>query len=106
MKHNEIKIPNEFNEVINGTVPESYAYQDHIEEEDKYIQSKNKRPLLAYILSEIIYNVNLLIGRRLVVQEFNKLDFKKIRSYYKLYGEDATLKNFKLSKQVLDKILY
>lgn len=31
---------NEFNEVINGTVPESYAYQDHIEEEDKYIQSK------------------------------------------------------------------
>ena len=73
---------------------------------NKYIQSKNKRPLLAYILSEIIYNVNLLIGRRLVVQEFNKLDFKKIKKYYELYGEDATLKKFKLSKQVFDKILY
>ena len=73
---------------------------------NKYIQSKNKRPLLAYILSEIIYGINLLIGRRLVVQEFNKLDFKKIRKYYELYGEDDTLKKFKLSKRVLDKILY
>ena len=73
---------------------------------NKYIQSKNKRPLLAYILSEIIYGINLLIGRKLINQEFNKLDFKKIRNYYELYGEDATLKNFKLSKQVLDKILY
>ena len=73
---------------------------------NKYIQSKNKRPLLAYILSEIIYGINLLIGKRLVVQEFNKLDFKKIRKYYELYGEDDTLKKFKLSKRVLDKILY
>lgn len=73
---------------------------------NKYIQSKNKRPLLAYILSEIVYGINLLIGRRLVVQEFNKLDFKKIRKYYELYGEDDTLKKFKLSKQVFDKILY
>lgn len=73
---------------------------------NKYIQSKNKRPLLAYILSEIVYGINLLIGRRLIVQEFNKLDFKKIRKYYELYGEDDTLKKFKLSKQVLDKILY
>ena len=73
---------------------------------NKYVQSKNKRPLLAYILSEIVYGINLLIGRRLVVQEFNKLDFKKIRKYYELYGEDDTLKKFKLSKQILDKILY
>ena len=49
------------------------------------IQTKNKRPLLAYILIEIVYNVKLLIGRRLVVQEFNKLDFKKIRKYYEFY---------------------
>ena len=73
---------------------------------NKYIQSKNKRPLLVYVLSEIIYGINLLIGRKLINQEFNKLDFKKIRKYYELYGEDATLKKFKLSKQVFDKILY
>ena len=31
---------NQFNELINGTVPEVYSYHNHIEEEDKYIQSK------------------------------------------------------------------
>lgn len=31
---------NQFNELINGKVPEVYSYQDHIAEEEKYIQSK------------------------------------------------------------------
>ena len=72
---------------------------------NKYIQSKEKRPIIAYWLSELIYFINLQIGKRLVVQEFSKLDFGKIRKYYNVYGEDATLKQFNLNPTVLEKIL-
>jgi hypothetical protein len=71
----------------------------------KYINSKKKRPFFAYILSEGLYYVTIIIARYLANKEFKKLDIKAIRSYYDLYGRKDTLDKFKLSDKVLEKII-
>ena len=58
---------NQFNELINGTVPEVYSYHNHIEEEDKYetvgndcAKKQESIGLCSYIKNQEIdlYNVN------------------------------------------------
>jgi len=70
-----------------------------------YIQSKEKRPLFAYLFSEILFFFVMKFGQNLAKEEYYKLDFDSICKYYDMYGYDATLKRFKLNKVVLDKII-
>lgn len=81
-------------------------FSDYYLRLNKYIQSKAKRPMIAYAISEILYFIILKLGQKISAEEFEKLDKKAIKRYYELYGYNETLKRYKLSEKVLNEIIF
>ena len=69
------------------------------------MNTKKKRPILLYWYSEIIFAINNFLTKKIRKYEMEKLNPQKVQKYYRVYGEDDTLKHFKLSKNALETIL-
>lgn len=54
---------------------------------------------------EAIFQINMFITNKIRTHELRRLNPPKVQKYYNVYGEDDTLKHFKLSKKALEEIL-
>ena len=66
---------------------------------------KSNQSKIKYWYSELIYLIVIIISKIIRKREINKLDFEKIRKYYKVYGEEETIRHFSLSKKILNEII-
>lgn len=66
---------------------------------------KSNPSKIKYWYSELIYLIVIIISKIIRKREINKLDFEKIRKYYKVYGEEETIRHFSLSKKILNEII-
>ena len=66
---------------------------------------KSNQSKIKYLYSELIYLIVIIISKIIRKREINKLDFEKIRKYYKVYGEEETIRHFSLSKKILNEII-
>lgn len=68
-------------------------------------QTKGKNKKITIWFSNIFYYIAIWLSKIIEKREISKLDYNKIRKYYRIYGKEDTLKKFKLTEEILERIV-
>lgn len=80
------------------------AYIDFADKIKDLDDNTYKKVTLIY-LSDIMYHFTMWLSHVIEDIEYLKLNKRAIREYYDVYGFDDTLRRFKLSEEVLKRII-